>query len=340
MSAPAGDGVVSVLVPVVERCDDLRLLHESARAVLEKLERPFEVLYLVSPEFGAALEQALALHRADPARVRVLRFAQPVSEAVAITAGFERARGDLLLTLPSYFDAEPEGLRALHDAVRDGADLAFASRTQRVEGPLKRIQSAVFNRLASRATRTRFRDLASGMRAMRRQVLAEVPLYGDFHRFLPVLAERVGFAVRELPVRQDRRAHAPRVYRPRTYLWRALDILSMFFLAHFTRRPLRLFGAVGSLFGASGAGILLVVGIQRLMGQGAADRPILVLGTLLLGVGVQAFTIGLLGELLLFFHARDVRDYRVAAVYEAEDPPLPERSSDPPSEPSGGSNAS
>ncbi len=98
----------------------------------------------------------------------------------------------------------------------------------------------------------------------------------------------------------------------------------MFFLSHYTRRPLRLFGAVGALFSAIGGGIMLWLGAARLMGDPIAGRPILILGALLLGLGVQAFTIGLLGELLLFFQARDVRDYRVAEVFESAEPPLPE----------------
>lgn len=314
---------ISVLVPIVERHDDLRDLHRALVPEIEKLGRSHEFLYLVSGEFGAAFEQAVELHHADPKRVRVLRFARPVSEAAALATGFERARGELAVTLPSYFDADLAGLEALVAAVDEGADLAFAGRTDRRDGLLKRVQSRGFNRLASWATGTHFSDVASGTRAIRREIMGEVPLYGDFHRFLPVLADRHGFAVREVPVAQDTRSRAPRVYRPRTYLWRGLDILSMFFLSHFTRRPLRLFGAVGSLFGALGALILAVVGIQRIAGEALAGRPILILGTLLVGLGVQAFTIGLLGELLLFFHARDVRDYRIAEIYEAEVPPLP-----------------
>jgi hypothetical protein len=311
------------MVPVVERHDDLRELHRAVLPEFEKLERPHEFLYLISAEFDEAFQQALELHEADPGRVRVLRFARPVSEAAALATGFGRARGELLFTLPAFFDVDPQGLHRLHERLQEGADLVFASRVERRDGWLRRIQSNAFNRLASRATGTRFRDIASSTRAMRREVLSEVPLYGDFHNFLPITADRLGFAVVEVPVAQDSRATSPGVYRPRTYLWRALDLLSMFFLSHFTRRPLRLFGAVGSLFGLLGSVILLVVAVQRLLGDDIADRPILILGTLLVGLGVQAFTIGLLGELLLFFQARDVRDYRVAAIYESDVPPLP-----------------
>ncbi len=325
MTASALPRVISVLVPIVERHDDLRELHRSLLPELQKLERPYEVLYLVSAEFEAAFEQARQLHEIDASHVRVLRFARPVSEAAALASGFERAQGEVVITIPAYFDADPKGLGLLYAALADGADFAFASRTQRSDGWLKQLQAVGFNRLASWATGTRFRDVASGTRAVHREVLAELPLYGDFHRFLPVLAERVGFAVREIPVPQDGRAAAPLVYRPRTYLYRLLDLLSMFFLSHFTRRPLRLFGAVGALFGILGGAILLVVGVERLLGEPLAGRPILVLGTLLVGLGVQSLTIGLLGELMLFFQARDVRDYRIAEIIECAEPALPER---------------
>ena len=319
---------LSLLVPVVERHDDLSELHAALLAAVEVLGRDFEFLYLLSSEFDVALEQAMDLHERDPARVRVLRFGQPVSEAAALAVGFERARGQVVVTMPSYFDADPSGIADLLAAVDKGADLAFARRTERHDKPLKRFQTAGFNRLASWATGTPFRDLGSPTRAIRREVLAEVPLYGEFHRFLPVLARRLGFAVEEVSVPQDPRTTAPVVYRARVYLYRLLDILSVFFLSHFTRRPLRLFGAVGTVFGLGGAAILLVVGLQRLLSaQAAADRPILVLGVLLVGLGVQVFTIGLLGELLLFFHARELPEYRIAEVYEAELPEPEERGS-------------
>ncbi len=317
---------ISVLIPIVERPDDLREIHRAVLPEIEKLGQLFEFIYLVSAEFDEAFQQVLELHELDRLRVRVLRFARPVSEAVALSAGFERARGEVIFTVPAYFDASPEGLPSLYEALEAGADLAIATRTHRSDSIVKRVQTRGFNRLTSWGTGTRFSDIASGTRAMRREVVSDLPLYGDFHRFLPLLADRVGYAVREVAVQQDTRARAPDVYRVRDYLWRILDILSISFLSYFTRRPLRLFGAVGALFGSTGSLILLVVAIQRVMGQPAAGRSILILGALLVGVGVQAFTVGLLGELLLFFQARHMRSYRIAEIHEAAEPSLPETS--------------
>ena len=308
--------VLSALVPVTGRHDDLAELHRAIVPELAKLDPAFEVIYLVGTSTGAALAQALKLHETGGARVRVVSFARPVMEAEALAVGFERARGGILFTVPPFFDAEPTALGALHAAVRAGADLAFVTRTAR-SGWLRRLPRRVFNLVASRATGTTFTDVASGTRALRRDVAAEIPLYGELTRFLPVLAHRLGFAVREVqaPVHPDSRGAG--LHRPGVFVWRALDILSIFFLSHFTRRPLRLFGAVGSFFGILGAAVLGVAALERLLGTPLADRPILILGALLVGLGVQSFTIGLLGELLIFFHAREVREYRVSEFVES-----------------------
>lgn len=318
MSVPDTPVRVSVVVLVDPRAEDLPEFHREIAERIHKLSAACEFVYVLNAPSEALLRQALALHEADPSRVRVLRFARPVAQSVLLGAACERARGEVLFTLEARFEAEVSAFDALHQAISGGADVALASRSQWRRGAAARFQSSVFSRIVSWLTGTRFRDLASPIRAVRREVLEEVPLHGDFHRYLPVLAERVGFVVREVPVAQHPRATARAIHSPRMYLWRAMDILSIFFLARFTRRPLRLFGGIGALFGVTGAGILVVVTLQRVLGTAMANRPILVLGALLVGISVQLFAIGLLGELLLFFHARKIRDYRVAEVYEGE----------------------
>lgn len=315
--SPAVPPVLSVLVPITGRHEDLRELHRALLPELSKLEPTFEVIYLVGTASGAALKQALELHDQDPEHVRVISFARPVMEAEALATGFERARGEILFTLPAFFDADPQAIGALHAAVRSGVDLAFATRAERV-GWLRGLPRRAFNRIASRATGTAFTDVASGTRALRRDVADEIPLYGELTRFLPVLAHRLGFAVREVSVAAHPQARRPLLHRPGIYVWRGLDLLSIFFLTHFTRRPLRLFGAVGSCFGLLGAGVLGFAALERLFGVSLADRPILILGALLVGLGVQSLTIGLLGELLIFFHAREAREYRVSEFLESE----------------------
>jgi dolichol-phosphate mannosyltransferase len=316
------DKAISVLVSVTEEADDLLDLHSELVTELDKLDEGYELLYLLGDATRRAIDQARRLQEQDPARVRVLQFAQTAGRAGMLSAGVERARGEVIFTVPARFEIDLEVIGDLHAAIRAGTDLAFASRTRGNVGISARMQSELFNRLVSLASGSRFRDVASETRALHRQVAGETPLYGDFYRYLPLLAERLGFRVQEIPAAQHSRATAPVVHAPRIYLWRAIDILSIFFISRFTRHPLRLFGGVGSAFAAVGFAILLIVALQRFAGTPLADRPVLVLGTLLVGLGVQAFTIGLLGELILFFNARSIRDYRITAVYEASPPPL------------------
>lgn len=315
---------VSVLVPVASEASGLAELHAQGARELEGLGLRFEILFLVRSSSREALEAARKVREADSGRVRVVEFAHALGNAALLGAGVERARAPILFTLPAPLETRAEAIGALYGALQEGSDLVIASRKRGERGRAARLQSELFNRLLSFISGTDFHDIASSTRVARREVFEEIPIYGDFHRYLPLLALRTGFRVQEVPVAPPPGLEAPRVHAFRTYLWRAMDLITVFFLSRFTRHPLRLFGAVGSAFAAVGGALLLVLGTQRLLGTPLADRPLLVLAVLLVGLGVQAFTIGLLGELVLFFHARNLRDYRISAVYESGTPALPE----------------
>jgi hypothetical protein len=142
-------------------------------------------------------------------------------------------------------------------------------------------------------------------------VFDEIALYGDFFRFLPLLVMSAGFRVVEVNAPQHSADRSTRVYRPGIYLRRIIDVFGLFFLLRFTEKPLRFFGLVGSLAGLAGALIVVVLGVQRLGGQGIADRPLLLLGVLLLVLGIQAIALGLVGEIIVHLHASHRRPYRV-----------------------------
>jgi hypothetical protein len=162
------------------------------------------------------------------------------------------------------------------------------------------------------------RDLGCSVRVMARAVTEEISIYGDQHRLLPVLASRHGFSVLEIDVAQSPRDRFRGRYRPREYLHRALDMFTVFFLARFTKKPLRFFGMVGSITCAVGVVTIAVLVVQRLVFDVAlADRPALLLSSLLLVLGVQLFALGLLGELIIFSHAKEIKDYKVAHIIEA-----------------------
>jgi glycosyltransferase involved in cell wall biosynthesis len=308
-SGPADVRLVSVIVPVVERADDLLVLYRSFAGELDRRGEEHEFLFVFDGGFTPPPD-LVALSR-ERESVRLLSFARTFGETAALRLGIERSRGDVILTLPAYFQVQAEGVAGLLDALQAGADMAVASRSPRVDSWLNRLQSRAFHRMVGGLSDRRFHDMACGVRLIRRPVAEALPLYGDLHRFLPALALREGYRVDEVPVPQHPNDAGTRVYRPGVYVRRLLDIAAFFFLAKFTEKPLRFFGLVGSVFFGLGAVTSLVLLGERLAGHGIADRPLLLLAVLLIALGVQLMGLGLVGEIIVHLRSPHRRAYRV-----------------------------
>jgi glycosyltransferase involved in cell wall biosynthesis len=306
---PADLGFISVVVPVVERADDLVAVYQAFQRELDARSQEYEFLFVFDGRLTPS-PQLVAL-AGENEGVRILRFAREFGETAALRLGIEKSRGDLVITLPAYFQVQPEGIHLLLDAVSKGADMVVANRSPRLDSWLNRMQSRAFHGIVGGVSEQRFHDMACGVRAMRRSVAEALPLYGDLHRFIPALALREGFRVEEVAVPQHPGDARMRVYWPGVYLRRLLDILAFFFLAKFTEKPLRFFGLVGSLFLTAGTVLSLVLFIQRVQGQGIANRPALLLAVLFLALGVQLMGLGLVGEIIVHLRAPHRRAYRV-----------------------------
>jgi len=190
------------------------------------------------------------------------------------------------------------------EPVLAGRDMAVARRWPRRDSWLNRLQNRVLHLLLGWVgSRGEVNDVACGVRAIRREVFDVLPVYGDFNRFLPLLALRAGFEVEEVEAAQHPGDQQPRIYGPGVYMRRILDVFGLYFLLRFTDRPLRFFGLVGVGGIVSGGAILLVLAVQRVGGQAIADRPMLLLGALLMVLGVQAIALGLVGEIIVHLNA-------------------------------------
>lgn len=307
----AGRPMVSVLVVVSERPVDLASLYQEYSTALRKAGWTFEFIFVLTPHWAWGIESLRPL-RAAGEPVRVVEVAHNVGDATLLRLAAARAEGGVLLSAPAYWRVDPDSVPELLRGLNAGADMVVARRWPRGDSWVNRVQNRVFHRLLRWLSGSRLNDLACGVRAFSAQVLDEVPLYGDFDRFFPVLAHHAGFRVEEVAVPQHSDDVSPRVYSPGVYLRRLLDLLGMFFLLRFTNKPLRFFGMVGSTFAVIGAVILLVVAVQRIEGQALANRPILLLGVLLLALGVQAIALGLIGEIVVFLSAPERPPYRLA----------------------------
>lgn len=317
---------LSVIVPVGGRHASARELHAEYTAGLNLLDQAYELIYVLDgprEAFAAGLRQLLA----DGERFSVVGLTREFGEATAIMAGFEHASGDTIITLPAYHQIEGADVECLVTAL-GSCDVAVGRRWPRAGGPFERMRRALFHGLLASVTGIRFQDLGCSARAFGRRVLEEIQLYGDQHRFLAVLADRQGFRVREVDVRQSPKDRHSGIYGPREYARSFLDIFTVFFLVRFTKKPLRFFGMVGVSTFVIGALLVTWIVIERLFfGQPLAERPALLLSSLLVVLGLQLFALGLLGELIIFTHARAIKDYQVDGVIQ-----FPQREASPASE--------
>ncbi len=300
---------VSIVVPVTERPEDLADLYREFSAPLRNLGRTFEFLFVAEP-WSRDVTASLSPLAASGEPVRVFLAGQTMGEAALLKIGADRAQGSIVLTLPAYRRVEASVLPILVERVERGADMAVARRWPRRSG-INRVQSRVFHGLLRSLVGGDLHDVACGVRAMRKSVLEDLPLYGDLFRFLPILAVREGYRVEEVDTPQHEVDTRTRLYAPGTYLRRLVDLLGLFFLVRFTEKPLRFFGLLGSVLLAGGGAVLGVLLVQRLGGQGIADRPMLLLGVLMTVLGVQAIALGLVGEIIVHLQASHRRSYRV-----------------------------
>lgn len=307
---------VSVIVPVTERPAPLADLYLEYSAAIEASGRSHEFLFVVEPYNRPSLESLRPLaSRGEP--IRAIETTHTVGESTLLKLGAARAAGRVLVVLPAYRRVVAGAVADIVREVEEGADLANARRWPRRDSWLNRVQTRILHMMVTGLAHGHIRDVGSGVRALRPDVLRDLPLYGDFFRFLPVLALREGYAVVEVEAEQHPDDRRLRIYAPGVYLRRAIDVFGLFFLSRFTYKPLRFFGFVGALLGAAGAIILLIVFVQRLGGQALADRPILLLAVLLFTLGVQAIALGLIGEIIVHFNAPARRPYRIAEAEPA-----------------------
>jgi glycosyltransferase involved in cell wall biosynthesis len=307
--------LISAIVPVGARQNPMEELYADYKIGLQSLGAPFEVIFVLDgpqPKNEAALSQLAS--RGEP--ITIVSLSRCFGEATAIMIGFEHATGDILMSLPAYRQVQSDQFVILLSAL-ESADVAIGCRTPRASRWFQTVRRRSFHGLLQWVTGLNYNDLGCNVRAMRRKVLEEIRLYGDQDRFLPVLAERQGFRVREVAVRQSQEDRHRQTYTPRSYTRGFLDIFSIFFLVRFTKRPLRFFGMIGVAMLGIGLLELAYLIVERFVFRvPLADRPALLVAALLIVLGVQVFALGLLGELIIFTHAGGSKDYQVDRVVQ------------------------
>jgi glycosyltransferase involved in cell wall biosynthesis len=307
---------LSVVVAISERHDDLQQLYLDYSREISATKLSYEFIFVVDGPKHEVLEILQNLKK-EHGHISLIVLNRSFGEATALSAGFHRAKGKIIVTLASYCQVEPHEIHRMFKKVsEDEEDLVVARRYPRIDSRFNRLQSWIYHRIIRAVIGTGYHDVSCGLRVMKRKVADEISLYGDLHRFFPISAYQLGFRVSEVPVRQSPQDTRIRVKRPGVYLRRLIDIVTFFFLFKFTKKPLRFFGLLGSGIFAIGMLLTGFIGMERLLGIAPAGRPLLILGVLLMVFGVQLFSTGLLGEIIIFTHAGSVRDYQTSEILD------------------------
>ena len=299
MSAPA----LSVVVPALDEAQSLPELHAELVTALDRLGRPWEIVYVDDGSRDGTPDAIGRLAAADP-RVRGVSFRRNYGKSAALAVGFRLARGALVATIDADLQDDPAELAGLLAALDDGLDLVSGWKQNRQDPPTKTLPSWLFNAVTSWVAGVRLHDFNCGLKLYRREVTQSIELYGELHRFLPAIAHWRGFRVGEVPVRHRPRRYGRSKFGASRFVNGFLDLMSAAFISTSALKPLHVFGRVGLLFFLVGAGIgAWFVGLW-FTGEPIRVRPLMLFGAGLVLLAFQFVLMGLLGEMIAHLGAR------------------------------------
>ena len=293
--------MISVVVPLLNEEHSLEVLHAQIVAALELQHDEFEVVFVDDGSTDESMSVLTRIHD-ESTSVVVVHFRRNFGKAAALQAGFLEARGDVVVTIDADLQDDPAEIPKLLAKLDEGFDLVSGWKTRRNDPLPRRLFSRMFNWATAVVSGMKLHDVNCGLKAYRAEVLQGIRLYGELHRFIPVLAAYRGFRIAEIPVNHRPRQHGSSRYGPERYLRGFFDLLSVTFMGRYRHRPLHLFGGVGVFMGALGFVILTYLTVIWFWGHGIGHRPLLSLGVLLVVVGIQFVSLGLLSELITSQH--------------------------------------
>ena len=291
---------ISVVVPLYNEEDNVQLLYEEIKGVLDTMAEQAEIVFVDDGSRDTTLAKLEVIQAGDD-HVRVVSLRRNFGQTAAMTAGFDHARGGVIITMDGDLQNDPHDIPQLVGKLNEGYDVVTGWRYDRQDPFLSRkLPSQLANRLISRVTGVGLHDYGCTLKAFRREVIDNINLYGEMHRFIPAIASGMGISFTEVKVNHRARRFGTSKYGISRTIRVVLDLITVKFMLSYATRPLHVFGTVGVVSSLLGVLIALVLTVQRqLYGVALANRPLLLLAVLLIFMGIQFITIGLLAELVV-----------------------------------------
>ena len=296
---------ISVVIPLYNEEKSLAELHNRIILALQSLSSNYELIFVDDGSTDNSFSVIRDLHKRDD-RVKAIRFRKNFGKASALSAGFKEAEGITIITIDADLQDLPEEIPILIKKMDEGYDLISGWKFKRKDPLLRRIASRLFNLVTSFYTGVKIHDFNCGLKCYRREVIEELDLYGELHRYIPAIANWKGFKVGEAKINHQPRIHGKSKFGSERYLRGLFDLLTIIMLTKYPEKPLHFFGLLGTILSLAGLAINAYMALLRLSGKWISNRPLLLLGILLLILGIQFIFFGLMGELIVFSSQKDI----------------------------------
>ena len=303
---------LSIVIPVFNEEENLSLIYEELKGVMHGMKMDYEILFIDDGSTDTSLDILRGLQRQDPA-VRAVSFRRNFGQTAAMSAGFDYATGDVIITMDADLQNDPHDIPQMIAKIEEGYDVVTGWRHDRKDAFFNRkLPSIIANKIISLTTKVSLHDYGCTLKAFRREVIKNIKLYGEMHRFIPAIASGMGISFTEIKVNHRPRKYGISKYGISRTIRVILDLITVKFLLSYATRPIQVFGLLGFASGTVGFLIALVMTIQRqFFGVPLADRPLLFLAILLIFVGIQFISLGLIAEL----QARTYHESQQKPVY-------------------------
>jgi len=306
---------ISIIIPVYNEAENIKLLYEEIISVLEAIEKDFEIIFVNDGSRDASQREIESLFEKDPRHVRGIQFRNNFGKAAALHAGFQLASGEIIATLDGDLQDDPHELPNFLEKIEEGYDLVSGWKNHRKDSFIKNNTSKIFNVVTSSISKVKLHDFNCGFKMYRADVAKGLNLYGELHRYIPVIAASQGYRITEVSIEHRKRKFGETKYGSIRFIHGFFDLLTVLFITKFRARPLHLFGYFGLGFFSLGfiTGIYLAA-IKFFAHQAIGERPLLLFSVMLMIMGVQIGTIGLVGEQITTMIHKNEPDYVIKKI--------------------------
>ena len=288
---------IAVVIPIFNEKESLKELSHKLVNVLKRIGKSYEILFIDDGSTDGSFDIIKEIHEND-SNVKGIKLRKNFGKAVALSIGFQRARGKIVVTMDGDLQDEPEEIPKFLKKIEEGYDLVSGWKQKRNDPVIRVIPSRIFNKVTALFTGVKLHDINCGFKCYKREAIEQINIYGELHRYIPIMVAGRGFRISEIPVEHHYRRFGESKYGPGRFIKGFFDLLTILLITRYKERPLHFFGISGMIVSGTGLGICIYMSFLRFQGYKIGDRPLLLLGILMLILGVQFVSMGLIGEMI------------------------------------------